>query len=205
MEGHDHPVNAYTMCGMKRLNSLHEMLLKIYAENVPGDLIECGVWRGGMCMFMAAFCAEYGLDKKIVVADSFCGLPEPTLSQDSNMTDHMHEHLRISRETVKDGFTKLGIPLDNVEFAEGWFKDTLPAFQGREWALVRADGDMYESTMDILTNLYPGLVNYGYMVIDDYGCVLPCRQAVHDYRDANGITDPIFDVDWTCKAWRRKD
>jgi O-methyltransferase len=69
--------------------------------------------------------------------------------------------------------------------------------------VLRLDGDLYESTMDALTALYPKLSPGGYAIVDDYGAIPACRQAVHDYRDAHGITEPIQEVDWTGAYWQR--
>jgi O-methyltransferase/8-demethyl-8-(2,3-dimethoxy-alpha-L-rhamnosyl)tetracenomycin-C 4'-O-methyltransferase len=72
----------------------------------------------------------------------------------------------------------------------------------RTWSVVRLDGDLYESTMDALTNLYPGLSVGGFLIVDDYGHG-PCRQAVTDFRDAHGIDEPIEPIDWLGAFWRR--
>jgi O-methyltransferase len=70
-------------------------------------------------------------------------------------------------------------------------------------AVVRLDGDMYESTMDGLKYLYPKLSVGGYLIVDDYGCIPACKEAVHDYRQAYGITDEIHPIDWTGVYWQR--
>lgn len=201
--GNDHPYRGFTMCGKLRLDSLHEQLDYIRENNIPGDLIECGVWRGGMAIFMAAYCEHYSLDKKVYVADSFEGMPLPEIPQDKNLTDWKQKHLIVPLEEVQDNFRKCAVPMDNVFFVKGWFKDSLPALQESTWSIIRADGDYYKSTMDILTNLYPGLSSGGVAIIDDYGCVGPCREAVTDYRKQNGIDDTIVSVDWTCVLWKK--
>ncbi len=83
-----------------------------------------------------------------------------------------------------------------------WFKDTLPGLHDQRWALIRLDGDMYESTMDALKALYPNLSPGGYLVVDDY-FVPACREAVHDYREEHGVREPIQTIDWTGVYWRR--
>ena len=90
-----------------------------------------------------------------------------------------------------------------MQCLEGWFKDTLPTVADRTWAVIRLDGDMYESTMDALTNLYPQLSPGGFLIVDDYGFE-PCRQAVADYRAAHGIDEPIEEIDWLGAFWRRE-
>ena len=91
---------------------------------------------------------------------------------------------------------------ERVRFLEGWFKDTLPTVRDHTWSVVRLDGDMYESTIEGLTNLYPGLSVGGFLIVDDYGFE-PCRQAVEDYRTAHGITEPIVPIDWLGAYWRK--
>jgi hypothetical protein len=86
---------------------------------------------------------------------------------------------------------------------KGWFEDTLPTLEDRRWAVIRLDGDMYESTMTALTHLYQNLSPGGYLIIDDYSTVPACRRAVHDYRDEHGVTEPIKAIDWMGAYWRR--
>ena len=73
----------------------------------------------------------------------------------------------------------------------------------RRLALLRLDGDLYESTMDALVHLYPKLEPGGYLIVDDYGDIPACRQAVHDYRSRHGITEEIEPIDWTGVFWRK--
>jgi hypothetical protein len=103
---------------------------------------------------------------------------------------------------VERNFGLYGLLDPQVRFLEGWFKDTLPTVADRTWSVARLDGDMYESTMDALVNLYPRLSVGGFLIVDDYGFD-PCRQAVADYRDANGIHEPIESIDWLGAYWRR--
>jgi O-methyltransferase len=91
-----------------------------------------------------------------------------------------------------------------VRFLPGWFKDTLPPLTGRRpWSLLRLDGDMYDSTTVALESLYPDLSPGGFVVIDDYGAVPQCRQAVEDFRAAQGIEEELRTIDWTGAFWRR--
>jgi hypothetical protein len=138
------------------------------------------------------------------VADSFQGLPPPddAYPADADSQLHVSESLAISRDEVAKNFERYGLLDDRVRFLEGWFKDTLPTLRDRSWSVVRLDGDMYESTMDGLTNLYPRLSVGGFLIVDDYEYE-PCRRAVADYREANGIDEPIEPIDWLGAFWRR--
>lgn len=205
--GIDWPPTAHTMVGLKRLDNLQFCIEDVLARNVPGDLIETGVWRGGASIFMRAVLKAHRVeDRTVWVADSFQGLPKPDVEkypQDKGDNLHSFKELAISLDTVKANFQRYDLLDDQVRFLEGWFKDTLPQAPVEKLAVARLDGDMYESTMDGLNNLYAKLSPGGYLIMDDYGAIPACKQAVHDYREAHGINDEIVPVDWTCVYWRR--
>src|SRR5262249_16478895 len=207
MEGGDHPALAHTMIGMKRLDNLQSCIEDVLERNVPGDLIETGVWRGGATIFMRAVLKAYGMrERKVWVGDSFQGLPRPNAKKypaDKGDTHYTLTHLAVSLEQVKKNFAKYGLLDDQVCFLKGWFKDTLPTAPIGKLAVMRLDGDLYESTMDALTSLYPKLSVGGYVIIDDYGCIPACRAAVHDFRKANQINDKIKEIDWSGVFWQR--
>ena len=171
------------------------------------DLIETGVWRGGATIFMRGILKAHGVkDRTVWVADSFEGLPLPDSSKypaDAGSIHHEMTPLAVSLEQVKAHFEKYGLLDNQVQFLKGWFKDTLPAAAFTKLAVARLDGDMYESTMDGLTHLYPKLSPGGYLIVDDYGPVPACRQAVEDYRQAHRITEPIQQIDWGSVFWQR--
>ena len=104
---------------------------------------------------------------------------------------------------MKANFAKYGLLDDRVVFLDGWFKDTLPAAPIERLAVLRLDGDMYESTMEALTALYDKVSTGGFVIIDDYGCIDACRKAVHDFRDARGIAEKIVDIDGWGVYWRK--
>jgi Macrocin-O-methyltransferase (TylF) len=205
--GRDWPAVAHTMVGIKRLNNLHRCLDQVLADRVAGDLIETGVWRGGVCIFMRAFLEAHGcIDRKVWVADSFKGIPVTTNrshSFDRQMALHQHNNvLGVSLETVKDHFRRYDLLDDQVEFLPGWFKDTLPVAPIDQLAILRLDGDLYESTIDVLENLYPKLSVGGFVIIDDY--IIPsCHEAVQDFRARLGVEDAIHPIDGMGVYWRR--
>jgi hypothetical protein len=100
-------------------------------------------------------------------------------------------------------FARLRLLDDRVIFLQGWFRDTLPRLCDERWALIRLDGDLYESIMDGLRNLYPNLAAGGYVVVDDYFSIPACRKAVDDYRREHGIDEPLKTVDPVAVCWRR--
>jgi hypothetical protein len=181
---------------------------KCLAEDIPGDLMERGVWRGGATILMRAILKAYDVtDRTVWVADSFEGLPPANVEQypaDADADYPMFsEILGIPLEVVQDNFDRYGLLDEQVRFLKGWFKDTLPEAPIERLAVLRLDGDMYESTMDSLKNLYAKLSVGGYLIIDDYN--LPaCKQAAHDYRQEKGITETIITIDEFGAYWRKE-
>lgn len=195
------------MIGLRRLDNLQFCVETVIREGVEGDLIETGVWRGGACIFMRAILAAYGIeDRKVYVADSFEGLPKPDVEKfpaDKGDRLYIHRFLAVSQHEVENNFKRYGLLDGQVVFLKGWFKDTLPHAQIENLGILRLDGDMYSSTMDALTNLYPRLSKSGFCIIDDYA--LPrCKRAVDDFRAQNGIHTEMKIVDWTGRYWRKE-
>jgi O-methyltransferase len=215
--GRDWPIYAQTMLGARRLDNVRRCVETVLRRRVPGDLIEAGVWRGGATILMRGILAAYGdpPDRHVYVADSFCGLPAgdpsrypadaPFANAPSPRPGGLDPSLlAVPRAEVARNFELYGLLDDRVRFLEGWFTDTLPTVRDRSWAVIRLDGDLYESTIDGLTNLYPGLSVGGFCIVDDYLSIRACRRAVDDYRAEHGITEPIRRVDWTAVYWRRQ-
>jgi O-methyltransferase len=206
--GRDWPASAHTMIGLERLDNLQWCVEDVLAHDVPGDLIETGVWRGGASILMRAVLRAHGVADRVVwLADSFEGLPPPHADKypwDAGDDLHTYKELAVSLEEVQSNFDKYGLLDDQVRFLKGWFRDTLPTAPVKRLALLRLDGDMYESTLDALTALYPKLSPGGYVIVDDYKAIPACRQAVNDYRWDHGIEEPIRDIDWTGVYWQRR-
>ena len=205
--GLDWPSSAETMIGVKRLANLRALTESVIADNVPGDLIETGVWRGGACILMRAILyASSVSDKSVWVADSFEGLPAGNTLQypaDAGSDFHTYSQLAVSLDEVKENFRVHGLLDAQVKFLKGWFKDSLPKAPIDRLALLRLDGDMYESTMDALTYLYPKLSRLGYVIVDDYHVVPACKAAVSDYCEKNAIRPQIVEIDGVGVYWRK--
>ncbi len=205
--GYDHPTIAHTMIGSKRLNNIQFCIEEILKENISGDFIETGVWRGGATILMRAILKAYEItDRKVWVADSFEGLPSPNIDkypQDAGLNLYLIPYLAISLETVKSNFEKYNLLDDQVVFLKGFFSDTLPNAPIDTLALLRLDGDLYESTMDALVNLYPKLSIGGFLIVDDYSCIPACAKAVQDYRAREGISDQIIQIDPLSIYWKK--
>jgi O-methyltransferase len=189
------------------MDNIRHCVQTVLREEVPGDLIETGVWRGGAVMLMKGILNASGsLDRRVFVADSFQGLPPPDPEKypaDEGDDHHrFRNYLGVSRRQVEESFRRYGLLDDKVVFLEGWFKDTLAGAPIDKLAILRLDGDMYESTRDALHALYPKLQPGGFCIVDDYSHPA-CRQAVDDYFRAHGLHVAVTQIDWSGAYWRK--
>jgi O-methyltransferase/8-demethyl-8-(2,3-dimethoxy-alpha-L-rhamnosyl)tetracenomycin-C 4'-O-methyltransferase len=200
------PSMAHTMVGVDRLNNVRNLVQMALDENIPGDFIETGVWRGGCCILMRGILAANGVrERKVYVADSFEGLPAPKpelYPADHDCRLHARPELAVPLDVVKANFDRYGLLDDQVLFIKGFFSDTLPSLKCGHFALIRLDGDMYESTYVALQHLHPKLSPGGFVIIDDFGVIPQCRQAVFDYREQQKIGTPIHTIDNSGVWWR---
>ena len=170
-----------------------------------GCFVECGVGAGSQIMAMQL--AVEGTKKVIYAFDSFEGIPmagEHDTSQPGIGEIKHNKFLPLkerlvssgitchSSKNVKDNFERFGIPLTNILFIEGWFQDTLPLYETGPIALLRLDGDLYESTMVCLEHLYPLVVDGGCIIVDDFS-LDGAKKAVQDY--FNGVLPEMITVD----------
>jgi O-methyltransferase len=205
--GSDWPFSGLTMVGLKRLDDLQACIEATVSDDVAGDVIEAGVWRGGASILARATLDSLGEFERVVwVADSFRGLPAPAADfpEDGQLDLSNVDFLAVPAEEVRENFARFGLD-QGVELVEGFFDETLPRLRGHRWSVIRLDGDTYEATWVGLDSLYPSLSAGGYLIIDDYGLIKECRWAVDDYRREHGITAPIEKVDWNGVRWRRED
>jgi O-methyltransferase len=202
------PAQAETMLSLKRLDNIQRCIVEILSTDVPGDVIETGVWRGGGVIFMRAALRVFGdSTRNVWVADSFQGPPPPKgaeLPSDASESSHTVSYPPAPLAEVRTNFERYGLLDEQVQFLPGWFRDTLPSAPMAQLSLLCLDGDTYESTTDALTWLYPKLSPGGFVIIDDYH-LETCRLAINDYRSAQGIDDPIQDVDECGAFWQRSE
>ncbi len=205
---------AISMCPLNRFENIESCIVDVLKHGIPGDLIETGVWRGGATIFMRAVLKIHEVTDRVVwVADSFEGLPEPDAEQfpreaqvhNGLVMKGVYHHFAVGLEDVQRNFRAYGLLDDQVRFLKGWFKDTLPTAPIDSLAVMRLDGDYYESTRDGLLNLYDKLSVGGYVIIDDYGedHWTYCRRAVDEFRSLRNIDDPMIRVDSKCYYWQR--
>ena len=206
--GRDQHSPAHSMVGILRLRNLRELTQRALDDGIPGDFIETGVWRGGCCILMRGVLAANSVrDRRVYVADSFDGFPPADVARypmdERKGPPPPRELIAVSEDQVRANFGRYGLLDDQVVFVKGYFSATLPALETGPLALIRLDGDMYESTYVALEHLYPRLSVGGFAIIDDYGALPKARQAVTDYREAKGIAEPMHQADWTAVWWRK--
>ena len=206
--GYDWPARADSMIGLRRMDNIQHCVETVIKDGIPGDLIETGVWRGGATIFMRGVLKAYGETNRTVwVADSFQGLPPPDAARypaDTGDTLHKMGGLAVGVNQVRHNFERYGLLDDQVKFLVGWFKDTLATAPVEQLAVMRLDGDMYESTIQAIEPLYPKLAPGGFCIVDDYGShASQAGKAIQDYRKAHGITEEIIDIDGFGAYWRK--
>ncbi|WP_018409735.1 TylF/MycF/NovP-related O-methyltransferase [Methylocystis rosea] len=205
--GLDWPAWGLTMVGMKRLDNIQTLVEAALAEEIPGDLFEAGVWRGGAGILMRAILAAHAdTTRRVWLADSFQGLPRPHVERfpmDAGDTHYQYEALKVSLETVKANFARFGLLDSRLEFVEGFFSETLDRAAVERIAVLRLDGDMYESTYVALTALYDKVSPGGFVIVDDYGYLESCRRAVADFLSSRSLAVELHQIDWTGVYWKK--
>jgi hypothetical protein len=207
---------AISMLPIVRFDNLQSCIQEVIEKRIPGDLIETGVWRGGSTIFMRAALNAFGAhDRTVWVADSFEGLPEPDAEKypleakayQGVVQTKVMNHLAVDEVDVKRNFERFNLLGENVRFLKGWFKDTLPTAPIKQLAILRLDGDHFESTMDALTALYERVSIGGFVIVDDYGeeSWTYCKQAVDQFRASRSISSPLVRVDPSCYYWQRTE
>jgi O-methyltransferase len=151
---------------------------------------------------MKAVLDIHGSDRTVWLADSFEGLPAPSVPQDEGYDLSAMPYLTAGEQTVRENFRRFGFLDEKVRMLPGWFKDSLPSAPIEQIAVLRADADLYESTMDILDNLYAKVSRGGFVIIDDYHGWEPCRRAVTEFRASRSISSPIVEIDGSGVYWR---
>lgn len=189
--GDDWPPFGHTMVGHVRLQNIKTLIEAIVAKNVPGDFAELGVWRGGSCIFAKAVFDTLGQhDRVVYVFDAFESLPGYGSAS---------SFIKTSEETVRHNFQKYGVLDDNVAFIRGLFKDTLPNFRTyhprTSIAILRLDGNFYDSHQDALYYLYELVPIGGCVIFDDIMSHAAVQQCWADFQKDHGFTEKLVPVD----------
>jgi hypothetical protein len=204
--GQDWPPYGHTMVGHKRLQNLRMAIEETIANNIPGDFAELGVWRGGTCIYAKALYDVYQQKSRYVhVFDVFGEVP--SFSKANAAYEECVHILAVSEEAVRHNFIKYGAHDDNVKFHKGLFKDTLPTFTkdmtSGNIAVLRIDGNFYDSYQDSLYYLYPMVPIGGIIIFDDVMADPAAMQAWLDFKADNGLTEELTRVD-DSSTWFRK-
>lgn len=212
-QGLDWPLHGLTMVGRTRLENIERLLLDVIDAQVPGDFVECGVWRGGSSLFARGVLRALNVhDRTVHLVDSFEGLPKASQPKDRDVWSKM-DFLKVPLEEVQEPFRQLGLLDDGVAFHKGFFQQSLPPLrkqllaEKKSIAVLRMDGDMFESTMDILYNLYDLVPVGGCIIIDDFS-IAEAREAVATFLKHHGLTVDYVPIDETasyfCKEQETK-
>jgi len=184
-------VKDYTLVPVERCYSLYQAINYIIKNNIEGDLVECGVWKGGSSMLMAYTLLEAEIsNRKIYLYDTFEGMTQPgemdgqeekNQWENGRVTDTLNNMCYSPIEEVNGNMNKTGYPAENIVFVKGKVEETLPGTMPSKISLLRLDTDWYESTKHELIHLYPLLQKHGVLIVDDYGAWQGARQATDEY------------------------
>jgi hypothetical protein len=196
-------VRPYTMTTEAAMWSLYQAVLHVIRHDIPGAIVECGVWRGGSMMFCALTLKALGhTNRRLYLFDTFAGMSTPTghdttvLGEDAgklfarNQRDGYVDWCYSSQEEVRTNLGRTGYPMQNIEFVRGKVEDTLPEKAPDRIGILRLDTDFYESTYHELTHLYPRLSVNGALILDDYGYWHGAKKAVDQYFVEQNL--PVF-------------
>jgi hypothetical protein len=210
-------VEPFTMTSLDRRASLIGAVDHIVRHRIAGDIVECGVWRGGSMMLAAlALRARGDTSRNLWLYDTFEGMSEPGAEDRSASGETAAAQLaRTPRgegvwceaglEDVQANLWSIGYPRERIHFVQGKVEATIPARLPARIALLRLDTDWYESTRHELKHLYPLLSRHGVLVIDDYGHWQGARQAVDEYFAAQAEPVYLHRVDYTARLIIKQD
>ncbi|MEP6662804.1 MAG: TylF/MycF/NovP-related O-methyltransferase [Verrucomicrobiota bacterium] len=207
-------IRRATMTSPARCRLLWEQCGRIFQARLPGAFVECGVWRGGSTALMALAAQRAGKTREFHLFDSFAGLPEPSAADGAASIDYsggkssgrlepIGKCVAGLNEVQQFLFDKLLLEKSWFHFHVGWFQNTIPAISSNigDIALLRLDGDWYESTQICLEYLYPKLLPGGVVILDDYFAWKGCRDATEDYRTRHGIKTKLVHIDDAAGYW----
>ena len=191
-------VKPWTMTSPDKLYALILAVRHIVKHKIPGDIVECGVWRGGSMQATAHTLLEVGdTSRQLYLFDTFEGMPPPTeedrrydgkSAEDLLATSERTAHVWAvaALEDVQHGMSQVGYPEDHVHFVQGTVEDTVPREAPEQISVLRLDTDWYTSTKHELEHLYPRLVSGGVLLIDDYGWWEGAKKAVDEFLEESG-------------------
>lgn len=192
-----------TLVGPERVHNLYVLAKRIEEENIPGDVIECGVCNGGTAALLARFSTRSRLERTMWLLDSFEGMPLTTAEDGEAAKAHIGKEVG-NIERVKRALARVGADMSRVRIVPGWFQDTFPSVSASRIALLNIDADWYESVKLCLETFYDRLATGGFVSFDDYGHWPGCRKAVDEFFQARKLSYKLQQVDYTAH-WFRKE
>lgn len=208
-------VRRHTMTNPVRCKHLWDICSQLLKENVPGSFVECGVWKGGSAGIMGLVSKRTAANRTLHLFDSFEGLPEPTIEDGAIAAEYSGGRTSGALVSVNEcraglseaqGFLVQKLKLDTsmLKFHVGWFQDTVPeaAETLGPIAVLRLDGDWYESTKVCLEHLYPLVSPGGVIILDDFQFWQGCATAVNEFRSKFSIVAPITQIDGEAIFWK---
>jgi len=198
---------SYTMTSVEKLYAIYKATEYVIKAGVPGDMVECGVWRGGSMMMAALSALALGdASRRLILFDTFEGHPAPDQEKDGfyvysewearRRSDRSSDWARASLDDVSRNLESTGYPMNKVSFVKGMVQDTVPANAPKTIALLRLDTDWYESTTWELKHLYPRLSERGVLIIDDYGALAGQQRATDEYFANSGEVPLLNRIDF---------
>ncbi len=196
---------GYTLIQVERMYSLYKAVQYVIKKEIPGDFVECGVWKGGASMMMAKTLLKLGVtDRKLYMYDTYAGMTEPTQEDYSIMSgatpvdqiwqgqqaDDHNDWCFSPLEDVKEAMKKTGYPMEQIVFVKGPVEQTIPQTMPATIAILRLDTDWYSSTKHEMEHLFPRLSQGGVLILDDYGYWAGARKAADEYLEKHNT--PLF-------------
>jgi hypothetical protein len=206
---------AYTMVSKDRQIHQYEAVQYVVKAQIPGAILECGVWRGGSMMMAAAALLDIGDNSRdLFLYDTYAGHPKPDAERDIDIhgkalveefkkrqsSDGFSDWARVSIEEVEANMRSTGYPGSKLHFIKGKVEDTVPEQSPETIALLRLDTDWYESTLHSLRHLFPRLSLGGVLVIDDYGHMKGAKMAVDQYFSEIDKSYLLTRIDYSCRS-----
>jgi O-methyltransferase len=205
-------VRPYTMTSPERMFALMRAVEYIEKYKIEGDVVECGVWRGGSSMIMAKKLLDSkNTNRQLYMYDTYDGMSEPTEEDKQHDGQVAQQMLDVSDKVddqiwcfsaldeVKKNMKKTGFDISNIHFVQGKVEDTIPNVIPKKIAILRLDTDWYESTKHEMEHLFPLLVKGGVLIIDDYGHWQGARKAIDEYLETHNIQILLNRVDYTAR------
>ncbi len=195
-------IRRNTMVGLARMESLSRLAQRIEDEEIPGDVVECGVYKGGTAAILARSATHSRISRTVWLFDAFEGMP-PATPADGPEAPSWVGNLVSSPEKVRRLLRRAGADLSRVRIVPGLFHLTLSSARIPQIALLNIDADWYESVKLCLETLYNAVVARGFISLDDYGAWPGCRLAVDEFFRKHALTFPLERVDQTAR-WFQK-